>query len=65
MVLKDQFPLSTNKDIEVTLIDAGRAEVNNESGILNWKLALAPGESKKIQFVYSIKYPKDKTLNIN
>lgn len=65
VLLKDQFPLSTNKDIEVTLIDAGGAEVNNELGILNWKLALAPGESRKLQFIYSIKYPKDKTLNIN
>ena len=59
------IPLSTNKDIEVNLIDAGGAEVNSELGILNWKLALAPGESRKLQFVYSIKYPKDKTLNIN
>ncbi len=65
ILLKDQFPLSTNKDIEVTLDDKGGAEVNNELGILNFKLTLAPGESKKLQFTYSIKYPKDKTLNLN
>ena len=62
LVLKDQFPLSTNKEIAVELIDAGNAEVNNEIGVLNWKMALAPGEIKKVRFTYSIKYPKDKTV---
>jgi TonB-dependent SusC/RagA subfamily outer membrane receptor len=65
LLLKDQFPLSTNKDIEVNVEDNGGAEVNNELGVLNWKLTLAPGESKKVKFAYSIKYPKDKTLNLN
>lgn len=65
LLLKDQFPLTTNKDIEVELIDDGGAEVNNEIGVLNWKLKLNAGESKKIKFSYTIKYPKDKTLNLN
>jgi len=64
ILLKDQFPLSTNKEIEVELMEAGGAEVNNDFGILNWKLQLAPGESKKIRFAYSVKYPKDKLLNL-
>ncbi len=63
--LKDQFPISTNKDIEVTLVDSSDAEVNNETGVLNWKLALAPNETRKLKFEYTIKYPKDKKLNIN
>ncbi|MBS1627754.1 MAG: mucoidy inhibitor MuiA family protein [Bacteroidetes bacterium] len=64
LLLKDQYPLSTNKEIEVELIDAANAEVDKDSGILNWQLTLAAGESKKIRFTYSIKYPKDKTLNL-
>jgi TonB-dependent SusC/RagA subfamily outer membrane receptor len=64
ILLKDQFPLSTNKEIEVELTDAGGAEVNNDLGILNWKLTLAPGENKKIRFAYSVKYPKDKLVNL-
>ncbi len=64
MLLKDQFPLSTNKEIEVELTDAAGAEINNDLGILNWKLQLAPGESKKIRFAYSVKYPKDKLVNL-
>ncbi len=65
LLLKDQFPLTTNKEIEVELIDDGGAEVNTDIGVLNWKLNLAAGETKKIKFTYSVKYPKDKVLNLN
>ncbi len=65
LLLKDQFPLTTNKEIEVELIDDGGAEVNSDIGVLNWKLNLAAGETRKIKFTYSVKYPKDKTLNLN
>lgn len=65
MLLKDQYPLTTNKEIEVELLESSDAEINKELGILNWKINLATGESKKIRFAYSVKYPKDKTLNLN
>lgn len=65
MMLKDQYPLTTNKDVEVELIDDGGASVNTEIGVLTWKLQLAPGEIKKIRFAYSVKYPKEKMLNLN
>ena len=65
MMLKDQYPLSTNKEIEVELLDAGGSSVNGDIGVLTWKLDLAPGESRKIRFAYSVKYPKDKVLNLN
>lgn len=65
MMLKDQYPLSTNKEIEVELLDDGGAAVNKEIGVLTWKLELAPGEVKKVRFSYNVKYPKDKQLNLN
>ena len=65
ILLKDQFPLSTNKEIEVELLESSDAEINKDLGILNWKIALAPGEVKKVRFAYSVKYPRDKTLNLN
>jgi TonB-dependent SusC/RagA subfamily outer membrane receptor len=65
LLLKDQFPLTTNKEIEVELIDDGGAEINSDLGVLNWKLNLAAGETRKIKFTYSVKYPKDKVLNLN
>jgi TonB-dependent SusC/RagA subfamily outer membrane receptor len=65
MILKDQYPLSTNKEIEVELADAGNAANNTDIGVLTWKLDLAPGETRKVRFAYNVKYPKDKVLNLN
>lgn len=65
MLLKDQYPMSTNKDIEVSLLEDGGGMNNKDIGVLTWKLELLPGESKKITFAYSVKYPKDKQLNLN
>lgn len=62
MLLKDQYPLSQIKEIEVELEDNGKAEVNEELGILNWKVKLEPGEQKKYRFKYVVKYPKDKKI---
>lgn len=62
MLLKDQHPLSTIKEVEVKLEDDGGAMVNAETGVLTWKVALKPGESKKFRFTYSVKYPKDQKI---
>ncbi len=62
MLLKDQHPLSAVKEVEVSLDEAGDAEVNPETGVLTWKLDLKPGESRKLRFVYSVKYPRDKRI---
>ena len=64
MLLKDQYPLSTNKEIEVELTETSDAANNTELGVLTWKLQLAPGEAKKLRVSYSVKYPKDKYLNL-
>lgn len=62
LLLKDQFPLSTIKEVEIKLDDEGGAMVNTETGVLTWKLDLKPGESKKVRFSYTVRYPKDKKI---
>jgi uncharacterized protein (TIGR02231 family) len=59
----DQIPLAQNKDIVVKLEEQGGAVYKEEYGSLLWKLQLKPNETKKIRFVYSVKYPKDKTIS--
>lgn len=61
VLLKDQFPISKYKEVEVALEQTSQADVNTEKGYLTWKVQLAPGESKKIQFSYTVKYPKEKS----
>lgn len=62
LLLKDQFPLSNDKEIEVALVNDGEAEINTEIGVLNWKLTIPAGESKSKQFSYTVKYPKTKII---
>lgn len=64
LLLKDQYPLSTNKEIEVELLQSDSAKVNAETGILTWQLQLKPNETRKIRISYRVKYPKDQTLNL-
>ena len=59
LLLKDQYPISTTKEIEIKLEESMDAAVNTETGILTWKLNLKPGESKKMRFSYRVKYPKE------
>lgn len=62
VILKDQYPLSNVKEIEVELTDDGGATINTEVGVLTWKVTLKPGESIKKRFTYTVKYPKDKKI---
>ncbi len=64
MILKDQYPLSTLKDIEVELLESAAGAVNPELGVVTWNLSVNPGETKTFRISYSVKYPKDKTLNL-
>lgn len=62
MILKDQYPISRIKEVEIKLDELSEAEINEELGILNWKISLQPGEQKKYRFSYTVKYPKDKKI---
>lgn len=60
----DQIPLSTNSDISVELMDQGGGDFDKTTGGLSWHVTLAPGASHKISFSYSVRYPKDKNINL-
>ena len=62
ILLKDQYPLSTDKEIEIELLESSNAKENKETGILTWSLKLNTGETKKIRISYKVKCPKDKTI---
>lgn len=63
LTLKDQYPLSSDKDITIELLEDGKASVNPETGFMTWDLKLAPNESKKIRISYKVRYPKDKIID--
>ena len=63
ILLEDQVPVSTDKEIEVKITDASNASVENESGKLKWIFNVAPEQSQTAKFSFEVKYPKDKKIN--
>ncbi len=66
MVLKDQYPLSTQKKIEVNLLkDTTPWTANKEDlGVITWEEEFKAGETKTYKISYSVKYPKGMRLNL-
>ncbi len=62
--LADRIPITQNKYIKVSDEDYGDSEFNSETGLLKWELYLKSGENRKVEFSYSVKYPKNKHVNL-
>lgn len=60
----DQLPISKQSDIIVEINTITDADHNTETGKLSWKTQIQPGGTKVYQLSYSVKYPKNKTVNI-
>ena len=64
LVVFDQYPVSKEKEIVVDLAEDGGARVDKETGILRWEVKLDPGQLKKLNFKYTVKYPKERILSV-
>ncbi|NDV77427.1 DUF4139 domain-containing protein [Dysgonomonas sp. 511] len=67
MVLKDQYPISMQKNIDVKLLtkDTTPWTANKEDlGVISWEEDLKAGETKVYQISYEVKYPKESNLNL-
>ena len=62
IAVKDQYPLSNDEDITVDLLQSQGASVDKSTGIITWRATLQPGEEKKFEFTYRVKYPVGKSL---
>ena len=64
IILEDQFPLSTNKEIEIKHLEMAGAQFKKDSGILKWRIALDPSQTNKYRLSFSVKYPKNKSIDL-
>ena len=64
LTLKEQYPISNDKDIEVKVTEVKPAATydKTEIGVLTWDMELNAGETRTFIVTYSVKYPKDKVL---
>ena len=65
LTLKEQYPISNNKDIEVKVTEVKPAATydKTEIGVLTWDMELTAGETRTFVVTYSVKYPKDRVLS--
>jgi uncharacterized protein (TIGR02231 family) len=63
LILEEQIPVSKQKDIEVKVNELSGGDVNNTTGKVTWTLNLPAGETVKKNISFTVKYPKDKTIN--
>lgn len=64
LVIEDQIPVSSDKDISVTLDDAKGAKHKEATGILRWTRIITPSSTEAMRFRYSVKYPSDRNINL-
>jgi uncharacterized protein (TIGR02231 family) len=62
LIVQDQLPVSNDKDIVVEDVDTGGSVLDETTGMLTWALTLSANETKKVNFGYTVKYSKGKSI---
>lgn len=62
--LKDQIPISRNSEIKVMNVQTSNGDLDKDTGIVRWLLHLEPREEKSVTLTYTVRYPKDKMINL-
>ncbi len=62
--VEDQLPISQNSEITVEVQELSKGLVNKDDGKVSWKYTIPSGETQKIIFTYTIKYPKNRNVEI-
>ena len=65
ILLEDQYPISSDKDIEIEMLEHSGATYEEKTGKVRWKITLAPKETRELYLKYSVKYPKKRQLIID
>ena len=64
LTLKEQYPISNNKDIEVkdVTITPKATYDKTDIGVVTWDVELQAGETRTFTVTYSVKYPTDRNI---
>lgn len=64
IILEDQFPISTNKDIDIDKLSYENGKLDDDTKKVTWSLYIESKKEIKQQISYVVKYPKDKVLQL-
>jgi hypothetical protein len=64
LTIIDQYPVSGNERIDVERIEHSDAKLDEKTGRLSWEFELQPKESKELDLIYEVSYPKNLRINL-
>ena len=62
--IKDQMPISSDAAIVIEPQNLSGGKLKQDTGLVSWKLTLESGESKELDLIYKLKYPKNYDINL-
>jgi len=62
IIIEDQFPLSTNKDIEIEKLSYENGKLDDDTKIVTWAMNIEQKKETNIPIGFSVKYPRNKVL---
>ena len=64
LTLKEQYPISNDKDIEVKDVTVTPKATYDKTdiGVVTWDVELNPGETRTFTVTYSVKHPSDRNI---
>jgi len=65
IIVEDQFPVSTVKEIDVQDKKYEGAKLDDDTQKLTWNFTVDAKKENKVNFKYEVKYPKDKVLQLD
>lgn len=65
VMIQDQIPLALRNTIEVEALETSGGQLDPATGIVSWRMKLAPQQSSKIVLSYSVKYPKNEKVKLD
>lgn len=63
ITIEEQLPISQDKNITVNALELSGGKLNPTSGLVTWKISLKAGESSTKKFNFSVKFPKNTSVN--
>lgn len=62
ILIRDQVPVTTNAEIEVSIDEVSGGKHFPDTGFVEWELSTGSSESKELILKYTVKYPKKRII---
>lgn len=62
--VQDQVPVSQDTEIKVDVLETSSARMDEKEGLVEWLAQLQPGESRSFTLSFSIRYPKNRQVQV-